>query len=201
MNESAKIFWGTIGAKASTTTTPAMWGIPKLMKIFNKNKIKLTAKVQSAFDQKLEKKFGCPVLRVKIISRGHKKVKIQKVVLSAEIYGMSFIPDGADEVYEFATSGEGAPPPQITINMLPLTKPNDRNGLILDRGDCCEFVITANHVLLEPLTHLESEKLKIVAHLHDNSEIVMSSGPDLLLAIRHLFAESQENSIHHELRL
>lgn len=175
-----------VGVVIVMATGIIAWFSKKLWGRLYDDKIALKATFEQAGSIELINIHGCTGLILTVVNKRKRVAKIKRAQITAQhVDLMQQMQQGFDQDFGY-TPAEGAPPPVLFIELIPLTPKTNESGWNLERDDAVEFFlpILAPPVLSFP--ELPSEDLGIAITLTNGEEIELLRGSVVQSPIQHL---------------
>jgi len=121
------------------------------------------------------KRFNCPVLKLKIVCGSKRPAKIRTAVLSLRDHGiMAAIEKGFGEALEHNPVPDMEE--ELKFDMFSTIAPTSPNGFVLEQDDVVEFELPAFGICLGLFTIRAAEKMSLKVQYFDESEQIVVEG-------------------------
>jgi hypothetical protein len=189
MTDIEKILWGTFGALIVTLVGAAIIGTIKLLAGKQADRTLLTGHLDISAGIDMLSTIGCAGLILTITCKSKRPAKIKEAYISLIV--------GPDIVKSFEKGfnfpfGQGSnqdlPATKCIVKLIPISKPSNKDGYVLERDDVCKFVLPIQIPIL-PLPEFAkspSEDVSICVKYINDDEIILMKGLEIQEAIRGL---------------
>jgi len=168
--------WGGVITIIVGVVTAAIIAAPSLIRQFWDESIAIGCKVSQASDVALINAIGCAGLRFTFIGKSKRAAKVKGAKLCLRGHGfLERFQEG------FATDFGHIPVAGMTeevffVELIPISKPTNADGWVLDRDDVCDFILPIRVAGLPLFVEAPSEHVSVKAILLDDTELVVSQG-------------------------
>ncbi len=148
----------------------------------------LEAETSIKADIKMVEQIGCIGCVFTVKNRGKRPAKIRKAwVARKDPEALRAFEEGFDR--RLAVWSDGTPPPVCVVyQLLPLPKPEDFRGAVLERDDAVRFLLPVQITDIGRLLELPSQDIEMGVTLVDDTKLVLLKGLEIQDTVRDLLS-------------
>ncbi len=175
MTEVKKLIWGAIGSLLVVLIGAAIsWLIKWLVRKLS-DRISLKGNLKISADINILNAIGCAGLILTITCKSKRPAKIKESYISLVVG--SEIVESFEKGFNFSFGQDSSldlPAPKLIVKLIPISKPSNEDGYVLERDDICRFILPIQLPCLHIFTKAPSEDVSIcVKYINDDETILM----------------------------
>lgn len=187
MTDTGEILWGAVSTLLVALVGAAIIGITKLLAGKQADRTLLTGHLDISAGIDMLNVIGCAGLILTITCKSKRPAKIKEAYISL-IAGPKII-KSFERGFNFPF-GQGSnpdlPSPKLIVKLIPISKPTNKDGFVLERDDICKFILPIQIPILPEFAKAPSEDVSICVKYINDDEIILMRGLEIQGAIRGL---------------
>jgi len=187
MTDAEKVLWGAIGALLVALVGAAIIGVTKLLSGKRLDRILLTGHLNVSAGIDILSTIGCAGLILTITCKSKRAAKIKESYISL-VVGPEIV-ESFEKGFNFPF-GQGSsldlPAPKLIVKLIPISKPSNKDGYVLERDDVCRFILPIQLPCLHIFTKAPSEDVSICVKYINDDETILMKGLEVQKTIRDL---------------
>ena len=177
MGDAEKLFWSCTGGLIVALIGAAIRHFSKHFAEKRLDRVILASDLGISGDLNTIHKIGCPGIVVTVTCKGKRSAKLASVVFSTSLTREDLA--AFEKGFQFSlghSDNSALPVARLQIELIPLSKPTNENGFVLDRDDVAHFFFPIAVPPLPVFLRAPSEDVQVTATLFDGTSQILHKG-------------------------
>ncbi len=177
MDDTEKLIWGCTGALIVALVGAVVRYISKYYTEKRLDRVVVIGDLSISGDIDMIHRVGCPGIVLSIVCKGKRVAKIAKAEFSVSLTKNDLAAFERGFQFPLGQSvNQALPVARLSIQLIPLSKPTNDDGFVLERDDVAKFLFPIAVPPLPVFLNAPSEDVQVTATFFDGSSQVLQKG-------------------------